>query len=298
MLREAVPVLLKQSSLSSPHQSIVSRLASLVALDQTHSPSSLLAAPHCHDDWSATAKARRAALRRHSKLHDAAADHRGRSPGAFVASAVCGSTVEAERCSAAGVSHHLDVSVGVNFELHRATLQNSSSCGCVEGGLPLQGLLKGCAEQNAIGSFGAGGRSYHLMRHVFLCSHALAAAHHCSTHECMAHPDGGGIGCDAEAVIRTPCAECWRHLCTIATMVHRCSRGSEALHLHVVAVDPGNTPVAPRPGGLDAEGQARKRHKRFVWDPSLRNASRERGELSPLMSFVLADAGIEAPPGN
>ncbi|CUG33355.1 GPI-anchored surface protein, putative [Bodo saltans] len=280
MLRQPISRLLRPSSLSLPHQDIIARLGALVTLDQ---PTSQISPQMMtQGDWSVTPKARRAALRDK------------RPCGAFVASAVCGSTVEAERCATLGVAHHLDVAVGVNFELHRATQWSSRSCGCVAGSVPLQGLLKGCAEQNAIGSFGAGGRSYHTIRHVFLYSHSIPP------HGKMI--DDGTQACTSTSghtdahMIRTPCAECWRHMCGIAAMVHRCTSGSEELQLHVVTVDSApSASSAPSICVMDQEERTTPSNRNFCWDPSLWNLSQERGDIAPAVSFVLADPPSASP---
>lgn len=254
--------LVHPSALPPLHQRIVSSLAQLVAPTEVVS----LSNPATHVDdcsMSLTPKARLAAARR-SRHTEAGAPKRDPT---FVASAVCESMQShAMELSTGG---HPQVSIGVNYELHRATQRNSASCGCMEGSIPLPGLLKGCAEQNAIGSFAAGGRSYHQIRHVFLCSVPILHGHPAD-------------GVEGGRQIRTPCAECWQHLCAVSRMVHRCSSGSEALALHVIAVD------HRRSLGSGAHVPS------YWWDSSLMTASQARGDHCPHMSFILATS--ERPP--
>jgi hypothetical protein len=265
--RLAPILMLKQlSSLPEAHQNILQHLVRLVArAPEEHAPPL--------PGISETAKGRQAKLKQQHKRcsHDCADDR------AFVASAVCTSQlIECAPPTTSGFMTHQQFAIGVNFELHRVSLNSAGS-----GSIPLRGLLKGCAEQNALGSFAACGNSYDTIRDVFLCSRPLCTT---TTHlpPTATTPDGTQY----YEVMRTPCGECWRHLCDIARMVRASSNGTAQLHLHIASVQVSAS--AHRFDVSTAEASLREAKWRSPsrwWDPSLPAASSARGDIIPHISF-------------
>lgn len=97
-----------------------------------------------------------------------------------------------------------EVFTGVNHAFHKHVNAR---------GATLKGILKGCAEQNALGAAAASGCAYTDISDVYL----LAARIHV---EGGATP--GTTGCDdSQAAAIFPCPECWRHLCHVARERHR-----------------------------------------------------------------------------
>lgn len=93
---------------------------------------------------------------------------------------------------------------GVNYALH------SHINGA---GGTLRGILKGCAEQNALGAVAAGGHPYAAITRVFLVCSISVGSCECSSHGCHE------IGCCYHRVgALFPCAECWRHLLYVAQL--------------------------------------------------------------------------------
>ena len=90
---------------------------------------------------------------------------------------------------------------GVNFNFYH--LRNT--------GRVLRGLLKGCAEQNALGSYAAQGYRFEDISEIFL--YGQQRDHDCSREPAAAAAAGEG----GPTVV--PCRECWGHLCDVADHV-------------------------------------------------------------------------------
>ncbi|KAK7200282.1 hypothetical protein NESM_000080900 [Novymonas esmeraldas] len=119
-------------------------------------------------------------------------------------------------------------------------------------GTTLRGILKGCAEQNALGAAAASGCAYADVTDVFLLSTRAPDADRGVSGTMFAEKH---LGCAtggsappaaapaAAAVPRDgatfPCPECWRHLCLVARA--RAERGRPPLRLFVYAASPAAT---------------------------------------------------------
>lgn len=150
-----------------------------------------------------------------------------------------------------------EVFTGVNHAFHKRVNRP---------GATLRGILKGCAEQNALGAAAAGGCAYADVADVFLraarhsvsasaVQHSVASPPCCSWHAAapadvpcvpsrassVAACDGSGGGADAaaQAVAIFPCPECWHHLCHVARARHEHQR--PPLRLFVLASSPAVT---------------------------------------------------------
>ncbi|KAG5473575.1 hypothetical protein LSCM4_03645 [Leishmania orientalis] len=117
-------------------------------------------------------------------------------------------------------------------------------------GATLRGILKGCAEQNALGAAAASGCIYADVADVFLLAArslhtrfdralepakgidgpASAPCNSCATLGSNAGPSA------AQAVATFPCPECWRHLCHVARA--RLQHERPPLRLFVYAASP------------------------------------------------------------
>ncbi|KAF5225149.1 hypothetical protein ECC02_001694 [Trypanosoma cruzi] len=109
---------------------------------------------------------------------------------------------------------------GVNHALHRQ----------FNAGKTLKGILRGCAEQNALGVAAASGQRYSAITDVYL--YALPPQKPCPLHasnNLHSHPGHGTKPVDEtncvypiESLKGTvfPCPECWRNLSTVAEMRH------------------------------------------------------------------------------
>lgn len=137
-----------------------------------------------------------------------------------------------------------EVFTGVNHAFHKRV--NPA-------GATLRGILKGCAEQNALGAAAASGCIYADIADVFLLAarclpmtpyHALesgkktaapasAVCGSCATACCDAGPAA------AQAVAIFPCPECWNHLCHVARA--RLQDKRTPLRLFVYAASPAVT---------------------------------------------------------
>lgn len=135
----------------------------------------------------------------------------------FVACSVVGHQRFASVSSAA-VADVLFSSTGVNHALHRQ----------LNAGKTLKGILKGCAEQNALGVAAASGHRYSAITDVYL--YALSWPPLC---EHRGHTDScghgmseggsvdGGQGTKTTSSVKGavfPCPECWQKLSAVATM--------------------------------------------------------------------------------
>ncbi|GET90492.1 hypothetical protein, conserved [Leishmania tarentolae] len=137
-----------------------------------------------------------------------------------------------------------EVFTGVNHAFHKRV--NPA-------GVTLRGILKGCAEQNALGAAAASGCIYADVADVFLlaasCSprtsyHVLELDKSATTpaseacHSCVTACGEAGPPA-AQAVAIFPCPECWRHLCHVARA--RLHDGRTPLRLFVHSVSPAAT---------------------------------------------------------
>ncbi len=92
--------------------------------------------------------------------------------------------------------------LGVNFQFY----QHRNPRGT------LRGLLKGCAEQNALGSYAAQGHCFADVTDVFLFGRHTPEESAAEDERCSV-----GRGCAADVML--PCRECWQHLCDVADQV-------------------------------------------------------------------------------
>ncbi|KAG5473853.1 hypothetical protein LSCM1_04487 [Leishmania martiniquensis] len=120
-------------------------------------------------------------------------------------------------------------------------------------GETLRGILKGCAEQNALGAAAASGCNYADVADVFLL--ASRASHGASDQEVGPEKEMHGLApvtrsscstaCStagleaAQAVTIFPCPECWHHLCHVARA--RLQQEQPPLRLFVYAASPDVT---------------------------------------------------------
>ncbi|KPA80591.1 putative mitochondrial hypothetical protein [Leptomonas pyrrhocoris] len=114
-----------------------------------------------------------------------------------------------------------EVFTGVNHAFHKHVNPHAAT---------LRGILKGCAEQNALGAVAASGCAYTDVTDVFVLAVRAGAQN-----------EGGEDGlfnCDDAAAI-FPCAECWRHLCHVARVRHQ--HALPRLRLFVSASSPAAT---------------------------------------------------------
>lgn len=121
--------------------------------------------------------------------------------------------------------HGLDVQLrgifGVNYSLHQRANRDSS--------LSLKGILKGCAEQNALGALAAQGVPFSAVREVYLYAERVRPCSH------QSH------------LVAMPCVHCWRYLAQVGKAVHDCSNR----RLHVFAASSG---VSGTVDGLPLDG--------------------------------------------
>jgi hypothetical protein len=123
-----------------------------------------------------------------------------RPSASFVA---CSTSFAPRSCHCSGVcTCTLSSLVGVNHALHKGV--NDGAC--------LNGILKGCAEQNAIGAVAAQGIPFHRIRGFCLYSEC--------TGECRS--------------TMYPCPQCYNHLLKIAGMV----KAHSGIHLQLVVSGP------------------------------------------------------------
>ncbi|KAG5490355.1 hypothetical protein JKF63_00475 [Porcisia hertigi] len=134
-----------------------------------------------------------------------------------------------------------EVFTGVNHAFHKRV--NSA-------GATLRGILKGCAEQNALGAAAASGCIYADVTDVFLLGARILPAtfyrapklHNKNSAPASATCSSCGTGCvysapvAAQAVAIFPCPECWRHLCHVANA--RCRQERPPLRLFVYSTSP------------------------------------------------------------
>ncbi|KAG8348578.1 hypothetical protein TRVL_00586 [Trypanosoma vivax] len=108
---------------------------------------------------------------------------------------------------------------GVNYALHSHLNE----------GRTLKGILRGCAEQNALGVAAASGHCYSAITDVYLC--ATCRKSDACDRPSLLHNDSCGGASVTGAVF--PCAECWRNLTDVAAM--RCEKGVDGpLNLFVL----------------------------------------------------------------
>lgn len=119
---------------------------------------------------------------------------------------------------------------GVNHALH--TCVNGAHRGDGDG--LLKGILKGCAEQNALGALAAGGAPYTAVSRVYLASSPV--------HGRSEAPLPRSCACDSAdrqeprvgaGEVLFPCPECWHHLTRVGRM--RAARGLPTVELLVWA---------------------------------------------------------------
>ena len=131
---------------------------------------------------------------------------------------------------------------GVNFELHRRVNYSSQGTsasarlpvdGVEEDSSPLlRGVLKGCAEQNALGALAAQGVPYHCVSEVLLYSEPASGS--TLAHDAHVANSNGCPNCKSTgpaSSVLFPCPECWHHLSKVGEMVAR--RGGRPLRLVV-----------------------------------------------------------------
>ena len=97
----------------------------------------------------------------------------------------------------------LQTSFGINHALHCAKVADKR----------LSGLLKGCAEQNALGSFAAQGlHTYEQIKQVFV----LASDDACSASDCSSScTDNADELFERRSSLKFPCRECFHHICRV-----------------------------------------------------------------------------------
>ncbi|RNF19832.1 uncharacterized protein Tco025E_04071 [Trypanosoma conorhini] len=131
------------------------------------------------------------------------------------------SVVAHRRSALAAPTHVMDAAfcaTGVNHALHRQ----------FNAGRTLKGILRGCAEQNALGVAAASGHRYASITDVYLYASPSPAP--CPQHgnKDLFSRLGHGIGSPGDAKVLPrppfvkgavfPCPECWRNLSTVAEM--------------------------------------------------------------------------------
>ncbi|CBH10156.1 hypothetical protein, conserved [Trypanosoma brucei gambiense DAL972] len=136
----------------------------------------------------------------------------------FVACSVVGGRSQTRCSPSLGLNSGNELcATGVNYALHRS----------FNAGKTLKGILRGCAEQNALGVAAASGHCYTSINDVYLCAvtcstpsegDVSAACDHVCSGE--VHKGSGEVS-DADAScsgVAFPCAECWRNLSSVAVM--------------------------------------------------------------------------------
>lgn len=147
--------------------------------------------------------------------------------------------------TAGNAAHHSsegdeEVFTGVNHAFHKHVNPH---------GATLRGILKGCAEQNALGAAAASGCPYVDITDVFVLAARVTLAnekHHKSTAEDIKEATAGSAdtlaataAAAAHAAAIFPCPECWRHLCHVARARHQ--HEQPPLRLYVCASSPSTT---------------------------------------------------------
>jgi hypothetical protein len=128
-------------------------------------------------------------------------------------------------CCPAGASCRCELhpaGFGVNFALHRT----------INRGATLPGLLRGCAEQNAMGSLAASGVPYAAVRAVVVYGQRVQRLGTCQ----CASGSGSAAAVSAAPLAVVPCSLCVALLCAVAREVQR-GRGPEQRVTVVAASD-------------------------------------------------------------
>jgi hypothetical protein len=111
---------------------------------------------------------------------------------------------------------HAEVYTGVNHAFHKHVNP---------GGATLRGILKGCAEQNALGAAAASGCAYADITDVYVLATRVWLHDSKEQRADDVMSPGGQRG--ANGLVMThdaslfPCPECWRHLCHVARVRHQ-----------------------------------------------------------------------------
>lgn len=155
-----------------------------------------------------------------------------------------------------------EVFTGVNHALHKHVNAHRAT---------LRGILKGCAEQNALGAAAASGCAYTNISDVF-----LLAAHLRSDSVEESNTEACNSATQAAAIF--PCPECWRHLCHVARERHQ--HALSPLRLFVCAASPGASEqllalAQQRVAMMTAPMQVHIVTSGFPHDP---NVKREKGD--------------------
>lgn len=141
---------------------------------------------------------------------------------------------------------------GVNHALHLRRNQ----------GFKLNGILKGCAEQNALGAVAAQGVPFHCVREVLLMGvrvkpsaspgEAAAAKYNVAasttrTGRLHAHNRDGDCTAKEKPDLLLPCEVCWKHIDSVKSEVQRVS----GCRLHVLVAEHEQQGGSPTSVGVD-----------------------------------------------
>ncbi|KPI86275.1 hypothetical protein ABL78_4658 [Leptomonas seymouri] len=139
-------------------------------------------------------------------------------------------------CACMGGENAEEVFTGVNHAFHKHVNPR---------GATLRGILKGCAEQNALGAAAASGCAYMDITDVFVFAACMGvdeledgqAGYNDAAAQPMRSSTSNFGGTHATAIF--PCPECWCHLCHVARARHQ--HALPRLRLFVCASSPSAT---------------------------------------------------------